>query len=41
MAQQGYTDCSGCGRMFKLESATEMEMLDQHSCADNDDNDDN
>lgn len=34
MAQQGYTSCSGCGRMFRLDSDTEMELFATHSCED-------
>lgn len=32
--QPGYVSCSGCGRLFKLDSDTEMYDLNTHSCAD-------
>lgn len=34
MAQEGYTSCSGCGLMFRLDNETEMELLATHSCDD-------
>ena len=39
MAQQGYTSCSGCGRMFRLDSDTEMELLATHDCQEDEDED--
>jgi hypothetical protein len=34
MAQAGYINCSGCGRLFNEESKYEMDLLLAHTCED-------
>ena len=34
MAQAGYINCSGCGRLFNAESKDEMDLLLSHTCED-------
>lgn len=37
MAQAGYINCSGCGRLFNAESEYEMNLLISHDCDEDED----
>jgi hypothetical protein len=39
MAQAGYINCSGCGRLFNAGSDDEMNLLLSHNCDDDSDDD--